>query len=86
MFKQSLRTWIHGMVHAIISGGTSGIIASQLLPSLDSSHFAPGMPSYWKAVWTLFAGSAFVSLVKFLNTQPLPELPTPPSESSGTVK
>lgn len=79
IYNANVATWLRGLWGAIISGGTSGIIAGLSISFSDPQHFAVGMTAWWNTVGTLFASSAFVSLVKFLNQQPLPPPEIPDS-------
>jgi len=78
-------TWIRGLMSAAISGGasaiTGGITVSGLAP--DQFNFQTG--KFYVLVGTLFAVNATVSIAKFLQAHPIPDLKTVEvTEQAGT--
>ena len=61
------RSWLKGLIHAGISGGTAAISTSIVAP--DTFNFGNGLSK----LISVAAISAIVSISKFLSTNPFPD-------------
>lgn len=63
---KDVRSWLRGLVHAGISGGTVAI--STTLVAHDTFNFSDGLQN----LLSVAGISAIVSIAKYLSTNPLP--------------
>ncbi len=71
-----LSGWIRGLMSAGISGGASAITGGIVVTGVDPQHYNFQAGKFWILVGTLFAVNAIVSMAKFLQAHPIPELKT----------
>lgn len=63
------RGWLRGLVGACVSGGAGSIASGFAANIADPAHDI----SIFKVMWITFAISAIVSLMKYLQTHPVPD-------------
>ena len=72
----NLDDWIRGLLSAAISGGASAITGGMAVSGMDPDHYSFQAGKFWILTGTLFAVSAVVSIAKFLQAHPLPDMKT----------
>ena len=65
-------TWIRGLLSAGISGGASAVSSGFGSVVLDPKDFNPQTGKLYELMVVTFAFSAFISIAKFLQMNPLP--------------
>jgi hypothetical protein len=68
--------WIRGLLSAGISGGASAITGGIVVTGVDPQHYNFQAGKFWILVGTLFVVNAVVSMAKFLQAHPIPEVKT----------
>jgi hypothetical protein len=66
--------WVRGLFSAGISGGASAVTGGLVVSGMDPSHYNFQAGKFYILVGTLFAANAVVSMAKFLQGQPLPNM------------
>ena len=69
-------SWLRGLLSAGISGGASAITGGVVVSGIDPEHYNFQAGKFWLLVGTLFLVNAIVSVAKFLQAHPLPDLKT----------
>jgi len=66
--------WVRGLIGAGISGGSSAIVSGFVVMSTDPHdwNFAEG--KFWVLLGAMFGANAIVSMAKFLQGRPLPDV------------
>ena len=70
------KSWLRGIWSAAVSGGTSAVTGGAIMAGTDPTHYNFQTSNFWKLTGTLFAASAMMSVAKFLQLHPLPDLKT----------
>ena len=79
--RLDVRGWIRGVISAVVSGGAGAAGGSLGAVMADPEHFAVNTGSGLHGVLVVagyaFAVSAIISLMKFLQTTPIPQEESP---------
>ena len=68
--------WIRGLLSAGISGGASAITGGIVVSNIDPEHYNFQAEKFWVLTGTLFMVNALVSIAKYLQANPIPQLTT----------
>ncbi len=77
--------WLRGLLSAGISGGASAVTGGIVVTGVDPQHYNFSAGKFWILVGTLFIVNAVVSMAKFLQAHPIPEIKTVTTTVQTTV-
>ena len=80
-----LDSWVRGLLSAGISGGASAITGGIVVTGVDPQHYNFSAGKFWILVGTLFIVNAVVSMAKFLQAHPIPDIKTVTTTVQTTV-
>lgn len=68
--------WVRGLLSAGISGGSAAITGGIVVSGMDPDRYNFQAGKFWILTGTLFTVNAVVSIAKFLQTHPIPDIKT----------